>query len=277
MGRENTTALNAQDKFDALVGFVRGLGPVAVAFSGGVDSSLVAIAAFHAHSRKSVAFTVVSELSAKGEDRDARWVAKSIGIKCRLVKLKLLDVAALAANAPDRCYHCKKRVFGTLMELAQKDGLAKVLDGTNADDMGVYRPGLRANAELGVVSPLAMLGFGKKDIREMAREIGLPNFDRPSIPCLSTRFPYGEPLTMGKIDRVREAEDYIRALGIETFRVRDHAGLARIELGLSDLPRLAAGRMREKVVAKLTALGYNYVSLDLEGFRSGSMDKQIGT
>ncbi|HEX9859787.1 MAG TPA: ATP-dependent sacrificial sulfur transferase LarE [Nitrospirota bacterium] len=265
-----------KDRFASLVELVRSLGPAAVAFSGGVDSGLVALAAFHAHGKKAVAYTIASELSTKNEEKDARWLAKSIGIKHEVIRLKLLGVDDIARNCPDRCYHCKKLVFGTILEHAAKKGVHVLLDGTNADDLMSYRPGARAVAELGVRSPLAELGLGKDDIRSMAKHQDLPNHDKLSVPCLSTRFPYGERLTRERILRVHEAEEFIRSLGIEALRVRDHNGLARIEAGIKDIPMVASGRLAEKIVAKLTSLGYNYVTVDLEGFRSGSMDRVIG-
>lgn len=264
------------DRFNAIVERIGSLGPAAVAFSGGVDSSLVALAAFHAHGRKALAFTVASELSSKGEDRDARWVAKSIGIIHEVIRLKLLGIDGVARNCPDRCYHCKKYVFAAILDRAGKAGVHVLLDGTNADDLTAYRPGTKAVEELGVASPLAELGIGKLEVRELAREQGLPNYDRPSVPCLSTRFPYGERLVKERIVRVREAEEYIRSLGFGLLRVRDHGGLARVEVPVSEIPRLTSARTAEKIVAKLTALGYNYVTADLEGFRSGSLDEVLG-
>jgi uncharacterized protein len=150
-----------------------------------------------------------------------------------------------------------------------------VLDGTNADDTGTYRPGIKALGEMGVVSPLARLGLTKAEVRGLARAIGLPNWERPSSPCLATRFPYGTRLTPEGIERVRAAEEFIKSLGVRVVRVRDYGGLARIEAGPDSLPLLVSGPVREKVVAKLKFLGYNYVALDLEGYRSGSMDEQV--
>ncbi len=260
-------------KFERLVEFIKGLGPSAVAFSGGVDSSLVAAAAYHAHGRKALAVTLLSELVADTEEQDAAWVAKAIGIRRATVKVSLLDKEAVAGNPEDRCYHCKKVVFRAISELAGKKGIHTVIDGTNADDAkSRSRPGLKAASEMGVISPLAKLKLTKSDVRSMAEELGLPNHDRPSSPCLATRFPYGTPLTKEGIKRVFLAEDFIRSLGFAALRVRDHGGLARIEVEKDMIPRLTSEGIRKKIVAKLSSLGYNYVSVDMDGLRSGSMD-----
>lgn len=262
---------------DGLINFIKELGPCAVALSGGVDSGVVAAAAFRAHGANSLAVTAVSELCPEEEAGEAARLAAGIGIGHAVIKLNVLGgVEAVRLNQPDRCYHCKTAVFTAIRRLAEERGLSRVLDGTNADDVHTYRPGLKALEELGVVSPLLKLGLGKKDSRALAREFNLPNWDKPSAPCLATRFPYGTKLTEEGFGRVRAAEEYIRSLGVEILRVRDHDGLARIEVNPDMLPTLADGDTRKKIVAKLISLGYNYVALDLEGFRSGSMDAKLG-
>jgi uncharacterized protein len=265
----------AAARFEKLVGLIRGLGPCAVAFSGGVDSSLVAAAAYQAHGKGALAVTLLSELVPATEEQDAAWVARSIGICLATVRLPLLENKSVAGNPPDRCYHCKKVVFRAISELAGRKGLGVIIDGTNAEDARSSRPGLKALAEMGVVSPLAKLRLTKADVREMAKEAGLPNFDRPSNPCLATRFPYGTPLTEAGLGRVRAAEEYVKSLGFPVLRVRDHGGLARIEVEKEMIPRLLSNGLHKKIVAKLRSLGYSYVTLDMAGFRSGSMDVHI--
>jgi len=255
-----------------LIEYIKGLGPVAVAFSGGVDSGLVAAAAFRAHGRDAIAFTVGSELCTYEEAREAGWLAKAVGIRHETIPMTLLSNEAVAGNPVDRCYHCKKEVFRVIAERAAREGIRTVIDGTNLEDTHTYRPGLKALGELGVVSPLLALGFTKDEVRKAAKDLGLPNYAKPSAPCLATRFPYGTHLTDEAIARVRAAEEFIRSLGIEVLRVRDHDGVARIEVEPDMIPKLATKRMSKKIVAKLLSLGYNYVTLDMEGYRSGSMD-----
>jgi len=267
--------MSNEEKFNRLRQLIKGLGPSTVAFSGGVDSSLVAAAACEALRKKSLAVTVVSELCPDGEADEAAATARVIGIRHIAIKMGLLDWDAVASNPPDRCYHCKLEVFAAVKGVAAREGTGVILDGTNADDAVSHRPGLKALEELRVISPLARLGITKAEVREIARAVGLPNFDRPSAPCLATRFPYGVRLTREDIERVRYAEEFIRSLGFRTLRVRDHGGLARVEVEQEMLPRLASKRTREKIVAKLLSLGYNYVTLDMEGFRSGSMDIRV--
>jgi len=262
----------SDNKYDRLVELIRELGPPAVAFSGGVDSSLVAAAAFQAHGTKALAVTLVSELISGAEEQDACWVAKAIGVRHEILRLSLLGEETVVSNTPDRCYYCKRLVFAAVGRLAERDGLAVVLDGSNADDALTHRPGMRALGELGVVSPLMKLGYGKSDVRAMAKEAGVVSFKKPSMPCLATRFPYGERLTDEGLARVRAAEEYLKVIGLKVYRVRDHGGLARVEVAVEDIPKVAGRGLGQKIVAKLKSLGYNYVSLDLEGYRSGSMD-----
>ena len=261
---------------DKLVGFIKSLPPPAVAFSGGVDSSLVAAAALRAHGEKALAVTVHSELVPDSEVAQASDVARAMGIRHEVVRLSVLDNEDVVSNPPDRCYHCKKDDFAAIRKLAVRDGLGSVLDGTNADDMLGHRPGIRALREMGIVSPLMELGYTKARVRELARGMGLANHDRPSSPCMASRFPYGVRLSTEGVERVRQAEEFIRSLGVKVLRVRDHAGIARIEVEPEVMPTLVSGGVAEKIVERLKSLGYNYVSLDLQGFRSGSLDEPLG-
>lgn len=263
------------EKYRDLVGFIKGLGPSAVAFSGGVDSGLVAKAARDALGDRALAVTVVSELCPEEDAAEAAELARAIGIRHMMLDVSILGGEAVASNPPERCYHCKGRVFEAIKEAVLGEGIKNVLDGTNAEDTKAYRPGLKALREKGVASPLALLGFTKAEVRAAARALGLKNWDRPSAPCSATRFPYGTRLTVSALARVREAEAFIRSLGFNVVRVRDISGTARIEVEASEIQRLAAPRTRKKIVAKLLGLGYNYVTLDMEGYRSGSMDAAI--
>jgi uncharacterized protein len=262
---------------DGLINYIRNLGPkVAVAYSGGVDSSVVAGAAFLALSDGAVAVTVSSELVPESEVKAAEAVARAIGIRHIVVAVTALDNEMVASNPPDRCYHCKGDDFSAIRDAVSGFGIDVILDGTNADDPQGHRPGLRALAEMGVISPLKEMGLTKADVRRLALSIKLPNHDKPSAPCLASRFPYGMRITREGIFRVLAAEDFIRSLGVGVLRVRDHGAIARIEVEPAQIPRLASDGIREKIVAKLHSLGYNYVSLDLEGFRSGSLDEGLG-
>lgn len=260
---------------DRLIGFIKKLGSAAVAFSGGVDSSVVCKAAYLALGGRAVAVTVASELVPERDVADAAKVAEAIGIRHAVARVNALENERVASNPPERCYHCKSDDFSAIRDKAREFGIDIILDGTNADDPKGHRPGIRALGELGVISPLMELGYTKADVRLLAEEFDLPNASKPSSPCLASRFPYGQRLTAEGIGRVREAEEFLFSLGFKELRVRDHGGIARIELDAAALPLAAEAGVRQKIVAKLLSIGYNYVTLDLEGFRSGSMDRDL--
>jgi uncharacterized protein len=249
-----------------------GLRGAVVAFSGGVDSSVVAAFALEMLGERALACTVVSGLLPDEEIREARAIAAGIGIRHRLVPLDVLALPAFVENPPDRCYHCKARVLVTLREIADAEGLEAILHGENADDGAVYRPGARAAEEAGAIAPLARAGITKAEVRALARDLGLPNADRPSAPCLATRIPYGEPVTVERLRRIGAAEAVLRGAGFSMVRVRDHGAIARIEVPLEDLPRLLAPGLRGQVSAEIRAAGYAHVTFDLDGYRSGSFD-----
>ncbi|RME32552.1 MAG: ATP-dependent sacrificial sulfur transferase LarE [Thermoflexia bacterium] len=200
-------------------------------------------------------------------------MAHLFGVRHIEVSFRALDVPAIAANPPDRCYHCKRAMFTRLLEIARAEGMAVLVHGANLDDLGDYRPGLRAAEELGVRAPFLEAGLTKADIRALSRELGLPTWDQPSMACLASRIPYGTPLTREALERVDAAETYLReALGLRQVRVRDHFPVARVEVDGEDIPRFIAPEVRIAIVHHLRGLGYRYVALDLEGFRSGSLN-----
>ena len=250
-------------------------GSVLVACSGGVDSVLLAAVAAKMLGEKAVAATAVSASLASGELDDARAAAVAAGIRHIEVPTDEIDNPAYAANATDRCFHCKDTAYGTFTTLAKREGIAVIVDGTNADDHGDFRPGRRAAREHGVRSPLAEAGMTKKEIRDWARELGLAVWDKPAAACLSSRVPYGSPVTLEKLTRIDKAESALKQLGFRQCRVRDHGTVARVEIETAMLPSLLA--IRETVVAAVKKAGFSYVSLDLEGFRSGSMNEVITT
>lgn len=260
-------------KFREMVRSLASYDGVAVAFSGGVDSSLVLFAAKEALRDRVVAFTGVSPMLPHWELEQARIVARAIGTELVLVECDVLDVEKVVANGPDRCYHCKRAILGRIKDLANERGLGQVVDGNNADDVETDRQGIKAVVETGTRSPLAEVGLTKGDIRELAMIFGLPSAEKPSSACLASRIPFGEPLTLKKLEQVERAEERLRTLGIGQMRVRHHGQIARVEVGLMDISKVLLHR--EEIVHDLKEIGFTYVTLDLEGFRSGSMEAPI--
>jgi len=245
---------------------------VMVAFSGGVDSSVVAYAAHEAKGDLSLAVTFDSPLLPPGEIEDATSIASAIGIRHEVIKSDVPDV--VLANDRLRCYYCKKGEMGYLAKLAKERGFEVVVDGTNASDLsGGWRPGAKALSEVGVRSPLAELGIRKDEVRAIAKEAGLPNFNKPSMACLASRFPYGHRITLDELKRVGAAELYIRQLGFKIVRVRDFGSVARIEVGKDEIPMLFNSGNSDKIYARLRELGFDYVDVDIMGYRTGAMDE----
>lgn len=248
---------------------------VLVALSGGVDSSVVAALAYEALKDCALAVTFDSPLIAPEEIEDARYVAKKIGIHHRVEALDELKVDSITPNPIDRCYHCKRLRFQKAQELASKHEIAVVIDGTTASDLGEYRPGLNAIKELGVISPLLDASITKTESRQLARELNLPVADKPSNSCLATRIPYGEPLTEERLSRIAMAEQIVKEIsGVEILRVRDHGKLARIEVAPEKIPLLLQQEISEEIIKRLTNQGYEFVTVDLKGYRFGSFDEQ---
>lgn len=266
---------SVEEKLGRLRDTVRSLESVAVAFSGGVDSSLVARVAAEELGGRAALVTARSETYPEFEFREACRFAKTLGARHVVIETRELEIDGFSENPPDRCYHCKRELFGRVRAEADELGLKHVADGANADDTGDFRPGLRAGCEMGVRSPLREAGLTKHDVRAVSKRLGLATWDKPAYACLSSRFPYGETITPEKVVRVGKAEGFLRDLGFAGFRVRSHGDIARIELAPPDIERMLSSELRERVHARLRDLGFAYVTLDLRGYRTGSMNETL--
>lgn len=263
------------ERLNRLVRYISDLDSVLVAFSGGADSTLVTWAAHEGLGRDALAVTARSESLAAADADAARNLAARLGVRHEEITYSELAIPGYADNPPERCYLCKGELFARLGRLARERGMAVVLDGTNADDLGDYRPGRQAAMEAGVRSPLADLEWGKEEIREALRMLELPVWDKPSSPCLSSRVPYGETITAEKLEQIGRAEAALRALGFRELRVRHHGAVARIELPARDLARVVSDGLAATVVEEVKAAGFAFVALDLEGLRSGSLNRLL--
>lgn len=249
---------------------------VIVAFSGGVDSGLLLKAACNAAAGRGTdvhAVTVMTRLHPRSDLAAAKKVSQETGAIHHVLEIDELDEAGISYNPVDRCYRCKKSIFHKIAVLAEELGIRRILEGTNEDDLHEYRPGLKALTELGILSPLAQCGITKREVRELAAHYGVSVAERPSSPCLATRFPYGTHITYDRLRMIEEGEALIRKMGFYNVRLRLHGGIARIEVDAEDIPELA--RRREEATGQLRHLGFSYITVDLEGFRSGSMDEGL--
>jgi len=268
-------SLDWRERLERLRTLIAPLGEVVVAYSGGVDSSLVLRAAHDVLGARAHGVIGRSDSYASRELTLALEQAAAFGAQVEVVPTGELADAKFRANSLDRCYHCKSELYRRLDEVAQRTGSSAVLDGTIADDLTDFRPGRRAAAERRVRSPLAELGFTKSDVRAAATHFGLASHDKPASPCLASRIPYGTEITRDNLGMVERAEELVRSLGFRELRVRHHGELARVELPIADLPRALDPGMREKLTKGLEAIGFRFVTLDLNGLRSGSLNPDV--
>lgn len=263
-------------KRDELVAWIQALDSCAVAYSGGVDSAVVAKAALLALGENAVAVTGVSPSLAANERTLARETALEIGIRHRELDTNEFANEQYTRNAPDRCFHCKTQLYSQLQAVAGEWGFQAILNGANVDDLGDYRPGLQAASDHRVLSPLVECGFNKSEVRELARYWELPVWDKPASPCLSSRIAYGEEVTPERLKMVDAAESFLRSCGLVEFRVRYHRNdLARIEVSMQDLSQLCQPELRSRLVEQFRKIGFRFVTVDLEGFRSGSLNDLV--
>ncbi len=262
------------EKYRRLLEIIAAHGRVAVAFSGGVDSSFLCRAARDAVGDAAIAITVVGPMFSAEELETAKQVAALTGIRHFLIEERGLD-EAVAANPPDRCYHCKKLEFGGIAAVAREHGVTTVLDGSNVDDESDYRPGLAALAELKIASPLRAAGLHKTEIRQLSRELGLPTWDKPAAACLGSRIPYGERITVEKLRAIEQAERVLRAHGFRQCRVRHHGDIARLEVAPDERSRFFDPALLDTLSQEIKAAGFRYVCLELEGYRMGSLNRAL--
>jgi uncharacterized protein len=262
-----------EQKWKHLTALLHEMKPAVLAYSGGVDSSLLLKAASEVMGAGLIAATAVSETYPAGELQSAKDFARSLGVTHRILFTEELASEEYVQNPPDRCYYCKKELFEKLRKLADTEGISFILEGSNTDDLSDHRPGRKAAGEHAVRSPLVEAGLSKSEVRELARGLKLPVWDKPSLACLSSRIPYGTRITPEILKGIQTAEDHLRTYGIRQVRVRHHGDTARIEIDRSDFTKLLSSDAVERITAALKEIGYTYVCLDLAGYRTGSMNE----
>lgn len=265
--------MEIKDKYKELINYLKKLGSVAVAFSGGVDSTLLLKASKEALGDKAISITVVSPYMPKWEIQEAKELVDKIGIQSYFIEVPMLE--EIRANPKDRCYICKKAVFSKIKEFAKEKQVKYIIDGTNADDTKDYRPGMRALKELEVKSPLLESSLNKEEIRILSKELGLETWDKPAYACLLSRIPYDQEIKEEDLYRIEKSEVYMMELGFRAVRVRSHGDLARIEIPKSERKKLFNEWLLDRISEKLKSLGFKYVTLELEGYKMGSLNEQI--
>ena len=266
-----------QDKLNVLRNNIRRMQSVAVAYSGGVDSAFLLKVAHDVLDENAIALTARSYIHPEREFRQAIKFAQKIGAKQVVIDSEELEIEGFSDNPVNRCYLCKKALFSKISEWARQNSILHVADGSNTDDLGDYRPGTQATKELGVVSPLQEAGLNKDEIRILSKELGLPTWDKPAFACLASRFPYGQKITREKLQQVDQGEQFLLDLGFRQIRVRHHGDVARLEVSADERGKFFDTALMDKVYQQFARFGFTYVSLDLKGYRTGSMNEAIET
>jgi len=268
--------LNVEENLEQLKKTLRDMGTVLIAYSGGVDSSFLAVTAHEVLGQNSLAVFASSPVAPPMEKEAAESLAHQFGLRFRIIESNEMANPDFVANPPERCYYCKRELFSELKPIALAEGLKWVADGTNADDLSDYRPGRKASAEAGIRSPLLEVGLTKAEIRQLSRTQGLPTWDRPASPCLASRIPYGIPVTAETLNKIAQGEKYLHRLGFRQVRLRHHGDIARIELDQPDMAIIIKTDIRQGIIEHFKVLGYKYVTLDLTGYRTGSLNEVLG-
>ena len=266
---------NIHQKYQALQMLLESCQQVAVAFSGGVDSTFLLYAAHAVLGDRVIAVTADSAFFPRREQSEAYDFCREHGIRQITVQADVLQDLNIIQNPPDRCYLCKRLIFGSIQKIAAENGITQIAEGSNLDDLGDYRPGMRAIAELGILSPLRDAELTKQEIRQLSKELGLQTWEKPSFACLASRIPYGDLITDDKLRMAERAEGFLLAAGFRQVRVRIHGEIARIEVLPEDFERLLS--VRQQIVAELKSIGFRYISLDLTGYRTGSLNEALNT
>ncbi|MGL5207016.1 MAG: ATP-dependent sacrificial sulfur transferase LarE [Acidaminococcaceae bacterium] len=264
-----------KEKYEHLKKYLQGFDSLAVAFSGGVDSTFLLAAAKEVLGEKVIAVTLISGFVPKNEVQEAVDFATALGVRHELIKVDELSIPGVAANPADRCYFCKKALFAKIKVLSEKIEIQQVADGSNIDDEGDYRPGMQALTELEIISPLRMAQLTKEEIRVLSQRLNLPTWDKPSFACLASRIPYGEQITKEKLAMIEKAELFLMKLGFKQLRVRCHGNLARIEVPEDEIPALLNGATRGKIAGAFASMGFAYTAIDIKGYRTGSLNEVL--
>ncbi len=265
-----------QQKLEKLKALLAGYDSAAIAFSGGVDSTFLLAIAKEAVPERVVAITVAAPMTPDREIRESYKIAKDLGVEQVVTGASdIIDIEVFAENPPDRCYHCKMHFFAVILDAADELGLENVLEASNADDVEDYRPGLKAIEELGVGSPLIEVGLTKDEIRAISEEMGLPTWDKPSMACLASRVPYGEPVTLEKLEQIEKGEQILVAEGFRLCRLRHHGTFARVEVAPEDIERLSRENVWARIAVALLELGFERVEIDPKGYRTGSLNEAL--
>ena len=266
---------NIEEKLTRLKDILHDMGSVLVAYSGGVDSTFLAVTAHEVLGNKALAVFAASPVAPPMEKEEAASLAHNIGLRFKIIDSNEMSNPDFVANPPERCYYCKRELYSELKPIAKAEGLKWIADGTNADDLHDFRPGRKASAEAGIRSPLLEAGLTKTEIRQLSHAKSLPTWDRPASPCMASRIPYGIPVTAETLNKIARGEQYLHSLGLRQLRLRHHGDIARIELDPEDMAKIITPEIRQDIVTHLKALGYKYVALDLTGYRIGSLNEVL--